>query len=58
MDFDETFSPVASQSTLRITMFISTEMEQKIFQLDVVLACINRDPQETIWAYYLKFDFK
>ena len=49
IDFDETFSPVARQSTIRIIMAIASEMELEIFQLDVVLAYINGDLQETIY---------
>ena len=50
IDFDETFSPVARQGTIRTFMAIAAEMNLKVFQLDVVLAYINGDLEETIYT--------
>lgn len=46
VDFQETFAPVARQSSIRILMALAAEFNLELFQLDVEMAYINGDLDE------------
>lgn len=46
IDFQETFAPVARQSSIRILVATAAQLDLSLYQLDVVMAYINRDLEE------------
>ena len=49
IDFEETFAPVARQSSIRMVMALSAELGLCLYQLDVVMAYTNGDLDEEIF---------
>lgn len=48
IDFQETFAPVARQSSIRFLVATAAQLDLSLYQLDVVMAYINRDLEEEI----------
>lgn len=49
MDYNETFSPVSRQDTVRIIVTLSTQRRWKIYQFDVKSPFLNEFLQEEIY---------
>jgi len=54
VDFNETFAPVAQMETIRIVLAFATQLEIKVYQLDIKSAFLNGELEEVVHVHQPK----